>query len=40
LQDHWKVPVKRQLLLELLRTVEEDPYILGASAHSMGIARK
>jgi SAM-dependent methyltransferase len=40
LQDHWTVPGKRQLLLELLRTVEEDPYILGASAHPMGIARK
>lgn len=40
LQGHWTVPGKRQLLLELLRTVEEDPYILGASAHPMGIARK
>lgn len=40
LQGHWTVPAKRQLLLELLRAVEEDPYILGASAHPMGIARK
>lgn len=37
---HWNNPEKRRLLLELLRTIEEDPYILGASAHPMGIARK
>ena len=40
LQSHWQVPQKRQLLLELLRTVEEDRSILGASAHPMGIGRK
>jgi ubiquinone/menaquinone biosynthesis C-methylase UbiE len=38
--DHWKVPEKRALLLELLRTVEQDRYILGVSAHPMGIGRK
>jgi ubiquinone/menaquinone biosynthesis C-methylase UbiE len=38
--NHWKVPEKRALLLELLRTVEQDPYILGVSAHPMGIGRK
>jgi ubiquinone/menaquinone biosynthesis C-methylase UbiE len=37
---HWQLPEKRQLLLDLLRTVEEDPSILGASAHPMGIGRK
>lgn len=26
--NHWKSPVKRALLLELLRTVEQDGYIL------------
>ena len=38
--NHWKVPEKRALLLELLRKVEEDRYILGVSAHPMGIGRK
>jgi len=38
--NHWKVPEKRALLLELLRTVEQDRYILGVSAHPMGIGRK
>jgi hypothetical protein len=38
--NHWKVPEKRALLLELLRTVEQDGYILGVSAHPMGIGRK
>jgi len=37
---HWDAADKRQLLLELLRTVEEDRYILGVSAHPMGIGRK
>jgi ubiquinone/menaquinone biosynthesis C-methylase UbiE len=37
---HWDVPEKRRLLLELLRTVEEDKYILGGSAHLIGIGRK
>jgi SAM-dependent methyltransferase len=40
LRKHWQVPQKRQLLLELLRTVEEDRSILGASAHPMGIGRR
>lgn len=39
-QHHWADPEKRRLLLELLRSVEEDNYILGASAHPMGIGRK
>ena len=37
---HWNDREKRQLLLELLRLVEEDYCLLGASAHVMGIARK
>ncbi len=40
LQSHWQVPQKRQLLLELLRAVEEDRSILGVSAHPMGIGRR
>lgn len=38
--SHWAVPEKRRLLMDLLRTVEEDRYILGVSAHPMGIGRK
>jgi len=38
--NHWDVAEKRRLLLELLRTVEQDRYILGVSAHPMGIGRK
>jgi ubiquinone/menaquinone biosynthesis C-methylase UbiE len=40
LPNHWRAPEKRRLLLELLRTVEQEPYLLGASAHPMGIGRK
>lgn len=39
-QDHWDAPEKRALLLDLLRKVEEEPQLLGASAHPMAIARK
>jgi SAM-dependent methyltransferase len=38
--SHWNIAEKRRLLLELLRKVEEDRYILGVSAHPMGIGRK
>lgn len=37
---HWGDPAKRELLLGLLEMVEEDPSLIGASAHLMGIARK
>jgi ubiquinone/menaquinone biosynthesis C-methylase UbiE len=40
LSNHWRVPEKRALILELLRMVEQDRYILGVSAHPMGIGRK
>jgi ubiquinone/menaquinone biosynthesis C-methylase UbiE len=40
LPEHWRVPEKRQLLLELLRTVEQDQSIVGISAHPMAIGRK
>jgi ubiquinone/menaquinone biosynthesis C-methylase UbiE len=36
----WKDPAKRSLLLDLLRTVEQEPSILGVSAHPMGIGKK
>jgi len=38
--SHWKAPAKRQLLLELLRKVETELPLLGASAHPLGIGRK
>jgi ubiquinone/menaquinone biosynthesis C-methylase UbiE len=38
--SHWKAPGKRALLLELLRKVETELPILGASAHPLGIGRK
>jgi ubiquinone/menaquinone biosynthesis C-methylase UbiE len=38
--NHWNVPEKRALLLNLLQSVEDDRYILGVSAHPMGIGRK
>ncbi len=37
---HWDDPAKRALLLEFLRTVEEEKALLGASAHLIGIGRK
>jgi SAM-dependent methyltransferase len=39
-RSHWEVAEKRQLLLELLRKVEEDRDILGVSAHPLAIGRK
>jgi hypothetical protein len=38
--NHWQVPEKRTLVLNLLQAVEQDPSILGVSAHPMGIGRK
>jgi ubiquinone/menaquinone biosynthesis C-methylase UbiE len=37
---HWDDPQKRALLLEFLRTVEEERALVGASAHLIGIGRK
>ncbi len=37
---HWDDPTKRALLLEFLRTIEEEPTLLGASAHMIGIGKK
>jgi 2-polyprenyl-3-methyl-5-hydroxy-6-metoxy-1,4-benzoquinol methylase len=37
---HWNLPEKRSLLLELLQKVEQEPHIVGASAHPLGIGRK
>jgi len=37
---HWDDLAKRELLLELLRTVEEERALLGASAHMIGVGKK
>jgi len=37
---HWDDPKKRALLLEFLRTVEEERTLLGATAHVLGIGKK
>jgi hypothetical protein len=37
---HWDDAKKRELLLELLRTVEEETALMGATAHMIGIGRK
>jgi ubiquinone/menaquinone biosynthesis C-methylase UbiE len=37
---HWGDAAKRALLLEFLRTVEEERALMGASAHLIGIGRK
>lgn len=37
--ESWRDPSKRTLLLDLLRQVEEETCILGASAHPLGIGR-
>jgi ubiquinone/menaquinone biosynthesis C-methylase UbiE len=37
---HWDDPAKRALLLEFLRTVEEERTLLGASAHMIGVGKK
>lgn len=39
-RDFWPDPDRRQLLLEVFQTIEEEPSLLGASAHMIGIARK
>jgi ubiquinone/menaquinone biosynthesis C-methylase UbiE len=37
---HWDDPQKRAVLLEFLRTVEDERALVGASAHLIGIGRK
>lgn len=38
--ETWRNPSKRALLLDLLRRVEEEPHVLGVSAHPLGVGRK
>jgi ubiquinone/menaquinone biosynthesis C-methylase UbiE len=37
---HWTDPGRRQRMLDLLRRLESEPSLLGASSHLMGVARK
>jgi hypothetical protein len=37
---HWSDPDRRQRLLDLVRTLEAEPSLLGASSHLMAVARK
>jgi ubiquinone/menaquinone biosynthesis C-methylase UbiE len=36
----WNEPARRQRLLDLIRKLETDPSLIGASAHIIGIGRK
>ncbi|HEY4907165.1 MAG TPA: methyltransferase domain-containing protein [Candidatus Acidoferrum sp.] len=38
--NHWNDPKKRALLLEFLRTIEEERTLLGATAHMIAIGKK
>jgi ubiquinone/menaquinone biosynthesis C-methylase UbiE len=39
-EQHWKDPVRREHLLNAVRSIEEQPALLGASAHLLIVARK
>lgn len=39
-EQHWQDHRKQGRLLDILRRLEEEPFLLGASAHLMAIARK
>jgi hypothetical protein len=36
----WHHPDRRERLLEIVRSMEGDPSVLGMSAHMMAVARK
>jgi ubiquinone/menaquinone biosynthesis C-methylase UbiE len=38
--EHWADPVRRAGLLKLIAALEEEPSLIGASAHIMAIGRK
>lgn len=40
LEERWRDPVRREFLLEVLRRVEREETLLGASQHLLAIARK
>jgi ubiquinone/menaquinone biosynthesis C-methylase UbiE len=37
---HWDDPDRRRRMLDLIRTLEAEPALLGASSHLMAVARK
>ena len=38
--DHWPEPSYQQAFLPFLRLIEQEPTLLGASSHLLGVARK
>jgi ubiquinone/menaquinone biosynthesis C-methylase UbiE len=38
--DHWNQPDRRERLLQIVRRIEEDPSMIGVSAHLMAIGQK
>ena len=39
-EQHWSTAARRERLMEILRSVETAPSLLGASAHLLAVARK
>ncbi|MCI0559532.1 MAG: class I SAM-dependent methyltransferase, partial [Nitrososphaera sp.] len=39
-EDHWRDPKRRERLLDAVRWIENEPSLLGVSAHLMAIAHK
>jgi ubiquinone/menaquinone biosynthesis C-methylase UbiE len=39
-EDHWNDDGRRKRLLDIVRALESEPTLLGASAHLMAVARK
>ncbi len=38
--DHWRDPGRRERMLDAIRRVEDEPTLLGASAHLLGVGRR
>ncbi len=38
--DHWRNAGRRQRMLDAIRRVEDEPTLLGASAHFLGVGRR
>ena len=38
--EHWENPSRKKQLLDVLRKLEEEPSLIGVSAHVMAVARK
>jgi ubiquinone/menaquinone biosynthesis C-methylase UbiE len=40
LDDQWRDAARREILLKAIRSIENEPSLIGASAHIIGVARK